>query len=200
MRNSEGRYQIMNPILVTVIKPDGQRFEDTEAGVHIDKGLIILNDPTLPLEVGDLVERKLPSGLVDRFEITEPGFREGSHRLPDHFQAKVKRWQEPKEQNAATAGNVIYNLHGQNSKVNIGSVDNSTIYGGNTENAYEALRQVIETSIPEADRPALLKSAIDLENAPNDGKKGALGEFVMKASNYLQILSPYIQTISKMLG
>ncbi len=194
MRKADGRMQIMNPVPVTVIKPDGRSFENVEAGVHSEK--IFFNDPNLPLEAGDIVERSLPSGLVDKFEIVDPGFRNGSHRLPDHFRSKVKRWVAPKELTDAVQTNITYNLHGQNSKVNIGSVDNSTIYGGNTQSLYQELRRAIEEGVPAEEQSSLLESVGQLENAPENEKKEAFGALVAKAATYLEILAPFIKVIA----
>ncbi len=81
MRGPDGKFVIHNASKVTVIKADGRGFENVDAGVGSNTA--IFNDPTLPLEVGDIVERSLPNGITEQFEITDPRFRpERSNFMP----------------------------------------------------------------------------------------------------------------------
>jgi hypothetical protein len=74
---------------VTLVKQDGRRFEGVRASVQ--SGQIFTDDPKLPIEEGDRFERNLPSGLLERFVITETGFMEGTGGIPPHYQSKVRK-------------------------------------------------------------------------------------------------------------
>ena len=68
---------------VTLVKRNGQRIPVAEAlvsskSVHID-------DASLPIEEGDVLERSLPNGLVEQFEVTDRGFYKAWGAFPDHY-------------------------------------------------------------------------------------------------------------------
>jgi len=50
---------------VTLIKKDGNRFENIRACVQSDK--ILTNDPAIQIEDGDVFEHTLPNGIVERY-------------------------------------------------------------------------------------------------------------------------------------
>jgi len=57
----------------------------TEAGEPVRE------DGNLPVEEGDVVERKLPNGMIETYAVEERGFRKGMHSIPDHYQMKVRK-------------------------------------------------------------------------------------------------------------
>src|ERR1700728_3803325 len=79
---------------VTVEHSDGSRQENVPARVGND--LIVIPDATLPLAPDDVILRELPSGLVERLVVTNPGFQAKFHVIPAHYQANYRReGQEP---------------------------------------------------------------------------------------------------------
>ncbi len=54
---------------VTLVKKDGQRFEDLSASVQT--GLILTYNQEIPIEDGDQFERQLPSGIVDVYTVVD---------------------------------------------------------------------------------------------------------------------------------
>ena len=56
---------------VTLVKKDGQRFENLPALVQ--SRLILTDNPKIPIEDGDQFERQLPSGIVDVYTVVESG-------------------------------------------------------------------------------------------------------------------------------
>ena len=58
-------FQSLKNDRVTLVKKDGQRFENLSASVQT--GLILTYNPEIPIEDGDQFERQLPSGIVDVF-------------------------------------------------------------------------------------------------------------------------------------
>ncbi len=192
------RIDLLGSTKVSVVKPSGQRIENVDANVQ--SNMIFFNDPDLPLEAGDVVEHTRGGGITDKFEIIDPGYMAGMEGIPSHFQSKIKRWQAPQAAPTPTPTHVTYNLHGQNSKVNISSVDNSTIYGGNTQTLYQELRKAIESNIPEPDRGEIEQAVSDLEAAGESEKAGAFGRFVAKASNYVEVLTPFIKALGGLIS
>lgn len=106
---------------VDLLKRDGTRTEkirSTVAGAE----LIVIKGNALVIDVGDLILRKLSNGAEETYEVQDPRFYE---RGPDgaHYQLKVKKLGLPE---AGRAKQVIYNVTGNNARVNINSTDNST--------------------------------------------------------------------------
>jgi hypothetical protein len=104
---------------VTVERQDNSRYEDVPA--LVSREMILIPDTTIPIAPNDAVLRQLPSGIVERFVVTDPGFYATFHGTPAHYQVKYRReGQKP-------AGSPGYHIHlsGDNSRVNINSIDNS---------------------------------------------------------------------------
>jgi hypothetical protein len=104
---------------VTIERQDGSRHEEVRA--LITGKMIVIPDAKLPIEPRDAILRQLPSGLVERLVVIEPGFHAAFHGIPPHYQVKYRR------EGQQAAGNPGYVVHvsGNNSRVNIRSTDNS---------------------------------------------------------------------------
>ncbi len=104
---------------VTVERRDNSRHENVRA--LVTGGMILIPDAKIPIKPDDAILRQLPSGIVERLVVTEPGFYATVHGIPAHYQIKYRReGQKP----PGTAGYHIH-LNGDNSRVNINSIDNS---------------------------------------------------------------------------
>ena len=104
---------------VTIERQNTSRYENVPA--LISGEVIIIPDAQIPIESGDAILRQLPSGLVDRLIVIDPGFQAEIFGISAYYQIKYRReGQQP-------AGNPDYQIHvsGDNSRVNIGSTDNS---------------------------------------------------------------------------
>jgi nucleoside phosphorylase len=73
---------------VTLVKPDGSRIDGIPAVVQ--PKLIIIDNAAIPVEEGDVIERTLPSGVVERYTVVDPGFHDGLG-IPAHYQIRFKR-------------------------------------------------------------------------------------------------------------
>lgn len=73
-------------------KPSGKIYE--VKGLVGSSG-IQSEDITVPIEPNDYYERDLPNGIIEYYEVVDPGFHKGMHDIPDHYQTKVKRISKP---------------------------------------------------------------------------------------------------------
>lgn len=127
---------------VTLVKSDGQvEKEDIPALVTGD--MVYTADQTLPIEVGDHLLRKLPNGLVEDYEITDPKFFNVGSK--PHFQIHVQKVGAPKQQATVIQG-MTNNFTGSNARVNINS--NDTSINVSADFSQEQLRNFIDQVRP----------------------------------------------------
>lgn len=185
---------------VTLIKQDGRTFENILAGVQ--SKAILIGDISLPIEEGDLIARTLSNGLIERFTVTDRGYKESVLGFPSHYSVQYKRESSISAEKAASQS-ITYNLHGTHSRVNIGSQDQSTnISYAQTVSAFADLRQVIENQIADAgERSAILAKVDELEStAKTSAFIPKYQEFVALAANHMSIVSPFIPFLTALFG
>jgi len=74
---------------ITIVKPDGKTFQINHAIVNGD--MITFDDPSVPVEEGDIVVRNLPNRLVQRFQVLDRGYRTAFIDFPAGYDMKVRR-------------------------------------------------------------------------------------------------------------
>jgi len=74
---------------IKIIKKTGEEIENIQAGVQ--SKMILLSDVSVPVEVGDIICRELPSGIQERFLVTDPGYTSGAGPIKPHYQIKYER-------------------------------------------------------------------------------------------------------------
>lgn len=111
----------MAPDNIDIIKPDGKKFENIKAYVQ---GRIIIERGDIIIESGDFIQRKMSNGGTETYEVLDPCFYECSEGFPAHYQIKYKKMGIPEK--TKQIKNIIYNINGNNSKINQNSIDNST--------------------------------------------------------------------------
>jgi hypothetical protein len=73
---------------ITLIKRSGERVADVPASVQ--KNRIYINDASLVIESGDLLERVASNGLRETYEVVHSGFYEKFHSIEAHYQITVR--------------------------------------------------------------------------------------------------------------
>ncbi len=113
--------------VVTLVKSDGTVIENIPA--HVQSKLIIITDETVPIEVGDHLLRKLENGLSDDFVVENYAhYNRKIMGMDSHAQIKVRRNGSPSKEGTIIhniTNNITNNQHGDHSKINIQSTDNS---------------------------------------------------------------------------
>ena len=107
---------------IRVVKKDGTRSEEmkallTEEALHSFRTDVVV-------EVGDIVERYLSNGTVEKYEVISPGFHEKFHSIDAHYQMKVRNLAISKGKKSPNS--VTYNIRGDNNRIVSDSTDNST--------------------------------------------------------------------------
>lgn len=183
---------------VTLVKKDGRRFEHLPAAVQSD--VIMTNDPKIPIEDGDAFERKIPSGITERFLILDAGFKPKFHSFDAHYQSKVRR--ETAIARPQSPSHVVYNLIGPNSRVNIQSLDSSTnIVNVETSALFEALRGSLEKAIPDQALRQQLREAVDAMQAAAGTRSfsGRYKNFIALAADHVTVFGPFLPALTQLL-
>ena len=182
---------------VTLVKKNGTVVrKDIKASVQ--SKMIFVHDQDLPIEVGDHFLRQLPSGLVEDYIVDDPGFHARLQSIPPHFQTKVHRSDRP----ATQPQTIINNIVGDNARVNINSIDNSTNIV-NSETLFKDMLKAVE-KIDDKSQRELVAATISAMNAAHKRQDGTLlskyKEFVTAAANHMTILAPFLPAITNLLS
>ena len=186
--------------IVALIKQDGRRFDGIQASVHKNK--IITGDPKIPIEEGDIFERKLPSGTVERYLVLDAGYYEGipGGSIGAHYQSEVRK--ETKIDAPRSPSQVIYNLIGPNARVNIQSLDASTnTVGIGPDELFEKLRTTIQESVADSHLCEELSAKVtELEKARGSADFVVkYREFMALAANHMTVLAPFLPALAQLL-
>lgn len=163
---------------VTLVKSNGQVAKENIPAL-VTGSMVCTADQTLPLEVGDHLLRKLPNGLVEDYEITNPKFfNVGSN---SYFQIDVRKHGAPKEQATIIQG-INNHFTGPNARVNIHSTDNSiNVSAGFTQeqlrNFVGQVRPVV-SQLPQDGREIVEAQLLTIEreaDEPSPSKMSVLG-------------------------
>lgn len=113
---------------IVLIKSDGSR-HPAKANVDTTKGRIIVLDPQFPVEVGDLIERALPTNRTQMYQVEDPGWIEAPTRDMSHWYMKVS----PQGAGSGTRPTVVHNHHYNNSGV-VNAMGPDAVASSNTNN------------------------------------------------------------------
>ncbi|OAB32705.1 hypothetical protein PMSD_17195 [Paenibacillus macquariensis subsp. defensor] len=155
---------------VTLIKANGEKFENIRAGVQRDK--IFIEDVKLPIEEGDKIIRLLSNGLSESYLILDRGFYDRTLGMPAHYQMKVKKESAIDLEKSSSMHFNIGTVYGSN----IGT--QGSAYVENVFN-FERVDQMIEEKGGE-EKEELRKMIDEIRELFEDSekvKKGSLSKF-----------------------
>lgn len=176
---------------VTIYRQNGQCIK-TKALVQ--KVKIFIKDVTIPICVGDVIERVLPSGIKERLAVTNATCNPNS-RLLAHWEIEYEKEGSVKhsERGINLAGSIYAN------RVYIQSTDNSTNITNLMDNSvFEELRKLIEEKIENNGK--ILEALSDLEE--NVNKPTALDKFnnfIQIAADYMTLIAPFLPAIGDVI-
>lgn len=184
--------------IVTIIKPDGKKFENIPANVQPTK--ISIHDITIPIEEGDTITRDLPNGLNERYLVLDRGFHDAFHAIPARYLVEVRKESSiPRTQSAP----VVYNLHGNNPRININSNDSSiNITQVANEDLFKQIQNIIEKEIAEKETRSLyLQQLAELKQSVGSAPfLEKYQQFIATTANHMSILYPFIPALTKLLN
>jgi hypothetical protein len=194
---------------IEIVAPDGtvrhrtramvykKSVTDPTASIVDDPGGMIVADPSLVIERGDEIRRRIPSGKEETFEVIEPVFREKSE-FPAHYQVIVRK----KGVFAGGQGGNYNSVHvtGSNARINIGSHDHSMniVTEGDI---FTYITDALHEDVKSPDELRKLLSAVDEMKRQRGGAgfAAAYRSFVSLAADHLGILAPFLPALSQLL-
>jgi hypothetical protein len=187
---------------VTLVKQDGQRFENIRANVQPKR--IFIFDVSLPIEEGDRIIRTLPNGLPESYLVLDRGYHEAPQRrgmpgIPPHYQVEVRKESRP---TLGAPSSAVYNLYGANPRVNIQSHDASlNVVNVSSENLFAELRKVIEENVPDVQQKADLLGHVDqMEKAKGTpGFTERYKAFVAVIADHFTLIQPFLPALTQLL-
>lgn len=171
---------------VRLVKADGSKTEGIQASVQRD--MIFTDDAALAIVEGDIFERELPSGVTERYEVTDAGYNEGIGGIPSHYQSRVRKLTAlAKKERVSTSIN-IGNFQGILGDVSHSQVTQNlqmTVTAGD----FNSLAECLKAAGVENEDVDSLKQAIDADPKPASSDKlganvsGWIGKMVTKAAS-----------------
>ena len=186
---------LMNDI-VTVVHKGGSKYEDIPASVQ--KGRIFIDDVTVPLSIGDRIERKLPSGQSEILVVTNVQLWTGNFGIADYYQIDYRR-EGVQEGQPAT---VVHVSDSPQTRVNLYSTDQSkNIINGQTEQVYSRIRELLTGALLDShELEVLLERVDDMErNQGTDDFTRAYKDFLATAADHISILAPVLPALASLL-
>lgn len=185
--------------IVILKKQNGEIYPNIKADVQKNK--IFIFDSKLPIEEGDRLVRSLSNGLEESYIVVDRGFYEEFDSFDAHYQCDVQK--ESSMQYKEWASSITNHFYGANSRVNIGSTDNSSnIVNINKDNIFDQLRSVINENISsESDSIILLDLVNNMEETK--GTPSFIDKyksFMESAANHMSVFSPLLPALAQVLA
>ena len=184
---------------VSVIHEDGRIHENVRASVQKDN--IFIDDVTIPIQVGDRIERKLRNGRIEALHVTDFHQWSGGISGPNYYQISYRL--EGVQRSPVHQSEVSVRVSDSSqTRVNIHSVDQSfTVNSVQDVRVFEEARALISVSeINAADSELLLEHIDAMEQGHEKGDfKQAYKEFMAIAANHIAVLGPVMPALASLL-
>ena len=187
---------------ITVILKDGSKHENIPA--LVDKENITMDEVTIPLSIGDRIERKLPSGQVEVLTVTKVHLTKGSggrSGIPDFYEIEYES--EGVQKHPVQPAPV--NIHVSDSpqtRVNVNSTDHSAnIINNQAEDVFSQIRELLTDALANSNELDLLLERVDdMERSRESGNfTRAYNDFIAAAAAHLTVLVPVLPALTALL-
>ena len=177
-----------------VISPEGD-VRCSGSGIFSGE-TVVVSDERLVVFPNDEIRRRLPNGTDEVFDVVDPKFFDRVKPLPSHFQIKVRR---KGTSSHGEGGDLNITMTGNNSRVNISSVDNSK----NTvklETPFAEIVQAIENNVEGEEGADLVSAVHEMKRTQGTGGyTAAYQHFVSLAANHMNLVAPFLPALTELL-
>lgn len=176
-----------------IVTPDGTVRATTDAAILPKK--IVIFDTAVIVQTGDEIRRRLPNGTDETFEVLEATYFAEHRGTEAHYQIDYRK---KGVFSHGAGGNFSINVTGQNSRVNISSVDHSTNLAVGSD-VFSQLQAQLDGNVSDRAELAKLTSLVE-EMKRAQGKSGfasAFQKFVSVTGPYLELVAPFLPALAK---
>jgi len=150
----------------TLIKPDETRVEGN--GIW-SPGYVMVFNASFPFAIGDAIERTLPNGTVERYEVLDPGFSPRMQTIPAHYKVKLRNVAHPPPRSQVVHNHtpsVVHHHYNNSGIANVVGPDG--VASGNTNNV-QITQQTLNLGDPRiASELGEIRKALDAEMDDDD--------------------------------
>ena len=178
--------------IVTVIDQGGTTRGQIRAVV--DTNSIITRDASLPIEVGDRIERDLPHGRKETLSVAHVQFYRGSPGIPDFYEVTTMN-PDSLHDRPSEPGVSVYVADSPHTRVNLNSIDNSNnVISTQAHEVFQRTRDLLEAGVEDnGERAVLLQSVDEMEAAHQTH------DFVAKYKNFMGLVANHVTVLAPVL-
>jgi len=188
---------------ITVKKADGRSWEAVKATVQGRE--VITMRIEIPFEPGDVVERVLPSGVIESMTVEDAAFTDAPIASMRHYTLKCR-----KSTDRERAPHSVH-VSGINARVNINSTDNSinVLPGGDVRTLFGQIRQSVSASASTDNVDAAARVELNRIMEKLDALEQAVGtpgylpryqELMQLAANHVTVIAPFLGPLADMIS
>ena len=184
---------------VKIVKRTGAVLGPFKADVQGE--IIYLFEVKTPIESGDTVLRELPNGAKESYTVQNAEFQEAFHAIPACYDLHVRK-DDDRRRDEILSSLTVFNVHGDFSRVNYQSHDNSINVMQQGETVFDSAREALRKEIvDEAVLNDLLEKLNAVETAASKSGWGeAYGRFIQSAANHMTVIAPFLPAIAETIS
>jgi hypothetical protein len=182
---------------IAIVKKNGQRFENINASVQKNK--IFHAAAHIPVEEGDIYERKLSNGLVERYEVLDAGYYDVRGSIGPHYQSDVRKLTKL---SSSPSSNINVQVIGPNARFNYQSNDSSTNTSlTDSGGVFHDIRLALEQAISDQQESQNVQSLLDeLQKAQGTSSfNSKYRQFISSVADHITIVAPFIPRLTELL-
>lgn len=185
------------PKMIDVISPEGE-VRCRVAAYGTGNPLVVDDVKTADIRVGDEIRLPLPNGRDEAFTVIDPKYYDSNSIFPPHYQIQIKR-KDIYEHNKGGFYNI--KLHGDGSRINIGSTDNSVNISNKADTFSEIKKEIQKFEIDSDVKEKLLESIDGMRDAKTQEQFGSYyHRFIASAANHMTIITPFLPSLTNFLS
>ncbi|GAB2025952.1 hypothetical protein OfM1_20250 [Lactovum odontotermitis] len=179
-------------------KKNGEEF-DFSANLQTNR--LFTDIQSIPFEDGDMIERILPTGVLEMYHIVDIGYKEeDGYGFPSHYQMKIEKSPKSESNTISFSGKQVTLDASNGGQINIQSGNNNSlnvVLTSDEENRFTELMTRIEKI---EDNEDIYQKCLQMKNAVGtESFSEKYNQFIQTTANHMTIIAPFIPFLSSLL-
>jgi hypothetical protein len=189
------------PETVSIEHVNGTVSSGVRAQIEKSSEIILLGNQIV-VSVDDVIVHTLENGAVHRYSVQNASYNRGFAHMPAITTLKVQK--HGAKDSRAVGGHHVYNVSGNNARINVHSTDRSTnVVSAPVNPVFDDLRAALD-ALPH-DHPQkseMMDMADVLSTTPTNTKTFTerFQQFMALAANCMTVVGPFVPELAKLLG